>query len=169
MRLYLIRHAEAEGADDDLPDHDRPLTGDGQQQARALGVWLAQRGVRPSLVYCSSARRALETAREMLSELPRGAEPNTSRDLYLASARQLLELVRETPSAHASLWIVGHNPGMAELALRLAGQGESQALRRMAARFPPAACAQITFSHDGWHAIEPGAGKLAGYWTPAVE
>ncbi len=169
MRLYLIRHAEAEGSDDDLPDHDRPLTSDGQQQARALGVWLAQRGERPSLLHCSSARRALETARGILSELPRGALPNASRDLYLASTQQLLELVREAPSDRASLWIVGHNPGMAELALRLAGQGESQALRRMAARFPPAACARITFSHDDWHAIEPGTGELAAYWTPAAQ
>ena len=169
MKLYLIRHAEALGSGDDLPDHDRPLTGEGQQQARALGVWLAQRSERPSRLHCSSARRALETARGILSELPRGVEPNASRDLYLASTQQLLELVCETPSAQPSLWIVGHNPGMAELALRLAGQGEPQALRRIAARFPPGACAQIAFSHDDWRAIEPGAGELAAYWTPAAK
>ena len=165
MRLYLIRHAEAEGSHDDRPDHDRPLTGHGRQQARALGVWLAEQGERLSLLHCSSALRALETACELL---PPEAAPNSSRQLYLATAQQLLQLVRETPGAHASLGIVGHNPGMAELAVRLAGRGEPQALRRMAGRFPPAACARITFPHDPWRAIQPGAGDLDAYWTPAA-
>ena len=95
MQLYLIRHAEAAVLGDEFPDHDRPLTSDGQQQARALGVWLAQRDERPALLRCSSARRALETARGILSEQLRGAERDGSRDLYLASAQQLLELVTQ--------------------------------------------------------------------------
>ncbi len=161
MRLTLIRHAEA-ASGDEVADHERPLTGAGRQQAHALGRWLAEQGERPSVLHCSSARRVLETVEAMLSLLPAGARPEASRDLYLASAGQLLERVRETPSAHASLWIVGHNPGMAELSLRLAGQGEAPALRRMAGRFPPAACVRITFSHDQWSAVEPGA---RGPWT----
>ena len=168
MKLYLIRHAQAAVSGDELPDHDRPLTAAGRQQAHALGVWLAQQGERPSLVHCSSARRALETVEEILPELPAGALPNVSRQLYLASTKQLLELVRAMSSEQQSLWIVGHNPGMAELAMRLAGRGEPQALRGLAGHFPPAACARITFPHDEWQAVEPGAGSLAAYWTPAT-
>ncbi len=165
MRLILIRHAEAE-SDDDVADHDRPLTGAGWQQARALGRWLAEQGEQPSLLHGSSARRAQETVETMLSELPAPARCEASRELYLASAGQLLQRVRETPIEHPCLWLVGHNPGMAELALRLAGHGAAAALSRMASRFPPAACARITFPDDRWSEIEPGAGELADYWTP---
>ena len=168
MKLYLVRHAEAEASRDDLADRERALTIHGRDQAGALRVWLANRGVKPALVYSSSARRALETVDWISSEWSADPVRQVSEELYLAPASKLLELIRKTQSAHATLLIVGHNPGMSELALRLAGSGDPQARRRMAGGFPPCACAELVFARPAWSAIGRGQGALDGYWTPGA-
>ena len=112
--------------------------------------------------------RALETVDWMSSEWPADPVRQVSEELYLAPASKLLELIRKTQSAHATLLIVGHNPGMSELALRLAGSGDPQARRRMAGGFPPCACAELVFARPAWSAIGHGQGALDGYWTPGA-
>jgi phosphohistidine phosphatase len=168
MKLYLVRHGEAEASRDDLADRERALTSHGRDQVLALKVWLANRGVEPTLVHSSPAQRALETVDWLLSEGSVDPIRQVSDELYLASAKKLLELIRTTQSAHAALLIVGHNPGMSELALRLAGRGDPQALRRLAGGFLPAACAELVFPRSDWSAIEHREGALEGYWTPGA-
>jgi phosphohistidine phosphatase len=131
-----------------------------------LGRWLAARKVQPALVYCSSARRAVETMELVLAELRDPPAPQVSRDLYLASARRLFEVVRESPDEATSILLVGHNPGIGELAVRLAGRGDAQELARFRGRFPPATFAEIGFFGESWDAVELGAGELLASRTP---
>ena len=69
------------------------------------------------------------------------------------------------PSTVACALLIGHNPGIGDLAVMLAGHGDSAARAAMADKFPTAALARLAF--DGpWSAVEPGAATLEEYWTP---
>jgi phosphohistidine phosphatase len=60
--------------------------------------------------------------------------------------------------------LIGHNPGLEELALALASDGEG--LARMREKYPTAALATIDLPAERWSAIERGSGELVGYVRP---
>ena len=118
-QLILLRHAKAESASVSGRDFDRGLTERGHRDAAIMGRALAQAGCVPDLVMVSSARRAKETWEGVAPAFP-AADMEESRALYLATREQLAEAAEEGLSA-GSVMIVGHNPGLHELALMLAG------------------------------------------------
>jgi phosphohistidine phosphatase len=142
-----------------------------------MGRWLRAAGHLPDQVLCSTARRARETWQLAQSGL--GADPPVSfeRRVYQASAAQLLDLVREEPSAVKTLLVVGHDPAMHELALMLAGTGGSAdsgagrgpasqaALERMRAKFPTGAVAVLALT-GSWGQLGPGTAELTGFVVP---
>src|ERR1044071_581082 len=102
-RLYLLRHAKSSWDDESLADHDRPLSGRGRRAADAIGRHLRAEGIEPELVLCSSAARARETLARI------GLTGDVERDLYGASATELLARVRELPRSLESVLMIGHN------------------------------------------------------------
>jgi len=165
MRVFLARHAEAESGHD-IPDHTRALTSAGVRASRGLGAWLAAREFPPQVVRCSSATRALQTARHIARTLSITEDSAGADELYLASAADLLSILRGSSVTGESLLLVGHNPGVAQLAVRLARAGEPSGLRRLASRFPPAACAELELGEPVGERPEAGEGVLVGYFTP---
>jgi phosphohistidine phosphatase len=168
--LLLLRHADTARKEPGGGDHERGLSQAGRSAARRLGEWLAQQGTLPTQVVCSSARRARDTLEALA--LPR-AEPGSfrfERELYLASADTLLDRVAalgEEPGGTDCALLVGHNPGIADLAEWLAAGGEPAALERLRRGFPPAALAVLTLDVPSWSAISPRCGRLATFTTPA--
>ena len=168
--LLLLRHAEAASKEPGGGDHERRLSEAGLRSARRLGDWLAQQGTLPAQVLCSSARRARETL-EALS-LPRAAPGafRFERDLYLASAHALLEQVarlgEEPGEAADPAMLVGHNPGIADLAEWLAADGDAAALERLRGGYPPAALAVLTLDVPDWSAAAPRCARLTTFTTP---
>jgi phosphohistidine phosphatase len=120
---------------------------------------LRRAGIRPSLVLCSSARRARET----LEELAVAGEARIEPELYGASAAELLQRLRRVPGSVESTMLIGHNPAMQDLALLLAGGGAE--LARVERKFATGALATLTFD-GGWHALGPGGAELAGFVRP---
>jgi phosphohistidine phosphatase len=112
-RLLLLRHAAAEPGHD-IADADRRLTPAGRQAAASLAERLSRPP--PALVLCSPARRAIETA-----ELA-GLDAGIDEQLYLAGAATLLERLRSVDDAIRSVLVVGHNPGLEDLATVLSGR-----------------------------------------------
>ena len=172
--LVLLRHAKS--AWPDLPDHERPLAGRGRRDAPVMGRWLRAAGHVPDRVLCSTARRARETWQLAQPEL--GTAPPVSFEdrVYEASAAQLLDLARPTPPAVKTLLIVGHAPGIPDLALMLAateapadgGGGNGAvppAVGRMGAKFPTAAIAVLELTGP-WDQLGPGAARLTSFVTP---
>lgn len=165
-RLVLLRHAKS--AWPDLPDHDRPLAGRGRGDAPAMGRWLRETGCVPDLVWCSTARRAAQTWQLAAAEL--GADPPVTYQpgLYGATGGELAALVRDAPAATASLLLVGHSPGIQDLALNLAaatGDDPAGALGRAAAKFPTAAIAVLEFD-GGWPELSAGGARLVSFVVP---
>jgi phosphohistidine phosphatase len=165
--LVLLRHAKS--AWPDVPDHERPLGKRGRRDAPAAGRWLRQAGHMPDLVVCSTARRTRETWQLASAEL--GGSPSVRFEprVYDASTDQLGDLVRETLPAVATLLVVGHEPTMSELTLRLAAEvadgGAPGTLERVRLKFPTAAIAVLPFAGD-WSDLGPGRAELADFVIP---
>lgn len=91
--------------------------------------------------------------------------------LYLASANHILSLIRQlAPEVQAPL-IVGHNPGIEDLAARLSSDRQSakgeEALERLKRKYPTCALAVFTFPIDSWGELSFGTGRLVEFLTPS--
>jgi phosphohistidine phosphatase len=164
--VYLLRHAKSDWGSPGLDDHDRPLAPRGERAAALMGVHFAQEQYQPTLVLCSSALRTRQTLDLLLPHLPAQPEILIEERIYLASGGRLLSRVQEVDDGASGVLLIGHNPGIAELARTLAGSGERGALRRLATRFPTAAAAVCEFDLDRWRDLAPGSGRLLSFRTP---
>lgn len=167
-QLLLLRHAKSAWDDAALPDHARPLAPRGRRAAAAMRAAMRDLGLAPDMVMVSSARRTMQTleALEPFDDTPL-IEPLDS--LYMATAPQLLQVLRGVPETARSVLLVGHNPGLHDLALLLAGGRErlhgSPSLERLAERYPTAALAE--FSIPGpWAGLDAGAARLVRFLLP---
>lgn len=167
-QLLLLRHAKSSKDDPKLPDRERPLNPRGRRAAAAMRAAIRELGLVPDLVLVSPARRTMETLRalEPWDETPL-VEPVEA--LYLGSSTQLLIVLRGVADMVRSVLLIGHNPGLHELALALLGPPEqasaSDAAHRLAAGFPTAALAEFTIPTP-WCGLEPGDGRLMRFLTP---
>ncbi|TFI58247.1 histidine phosphatase family protein [Sphingomonas parva] len=160
--LTLLRHAKSTWDDPVARDFDRPLNPRGRRAARTVGAEMRSLGLGFDRVLASPARRVMETLGEVEGAFGRLGADYDER-LYLASPTTLLDLVHATPDEVARLLLVGHNPGLEELALLLAGDG---ALRsEVAVKYPTATLAEIAFDIP-WSEIAPGTGRLARFIRP---
>jgi phosphohistidine phosphatase len=162
-RLYLLRHAKSSWKDQRLADHDRPLAGRGRRAAKAIGRHLRERGVVPELVLCSTATRARQTLERIEPALGRGAV-RVEPDIYGAAPADLLAVLHEVAPAVRSVMVIGHNPGLQQLALRLARHGS--AVQELEAKFPTGALATLTFRGPGWAALDRGTAELIEFIRP---
>jgi len=119
--LILLRHAKSDWSGDEA-DPDRPLAKRGRRQAPDAGRWLAEHMEGVDLAVVSSAVRARQTWDLVSAELP-APPPTRSEDrAYAASADALLAIVRDLPDDATTVVLVGHNPGLEDLASSLTGQ-----------------------------------------------
>ncbi|PSL07498.1 SixA phosphatase family protein [Cecembia rubra] len=118
--LYLLRHGEAEPGMGQVGDFDRKLTEQGKNQLMRLAKELARRKLHFDLTVCSSAKRTLETAEIMASEIPcKGTW--YSPELYEADPKIILQVINQTERNFKNLMLIGHNPGISAVATFLSG------------------------------------------------
>ena len=164
-RLLLLRHAKSSWDQPDLADHDRPLARRGRRAATALREHLRGLAEAPPFVVCSSATRTVETLQLIRSALPADTSVAIEAGLYGADVDELLVRVRSLPPTAEGVLLVGHNPGIGDLAVMLAGHGDRTALAAMTAKFPTAALARLSIDQP-WSAVVAGAATLDEFWTP---
>lgn len=166
-QLLLLRHAKSSWDDPALTDHARPLNARGREAAAAMRQAMQELGLAPDLVLVSSAKRTLETL-ERLEPWDETPLTETRDALYLAAAGQLLGILRDTPETVRSVMMIGHNPGLHELALFLAANGnraKRSVLQRLSAAFPTAALAEFSVAGP-WRELGRGGGDLTRFLTP---
>jgi len=162
--LTLLRHAKSGWDAPVARDFDRPLNARGRKAARAMGREMRRLGLGFDVVLASPAVRVTETLTELAQGYGAAVDTQFDEAVYLAPAETLLALVRAVDDSDARLLLVGHNPGMEQLALLLAGAG---ALRdEIAAKYPTAALAEIGFDVAHWREVAPGKGRLARFIRP---
>lgn len=162
--LMLLRHAKTSASTPGQSDHDRTLTPRGRRAAELVGLYLAERGNQPSRALCSTARRTLATLEPLRQRLDLTVE--TVRALYLADSATLLAQLAQVDDREASVLVIGHNPGLHDLALLLAAGGDGSARARLREGFPTAALAVLELDIARWDEIRPGCARLVELRVP---
>ena len=164
MRLWLLRHAKSSWDDPRAPDEDRPLTPRGVRAAERMGEHLGALDIRPELVLCSSALRTRQTLARVLPGLGTALEVRIEQTMYTFDADVLLERLRDVSPEMSSVLLVGHNPALQDLAVRLADR--SDRLDELALKFPTGALAEIEFGSGPWHTLAERPGELTRFVVP---
>jgi phosphohistidine phosphatase len=159
-RLTVVRHANADWKDSAVADFDRPLNRKGMAEAEATAKRLLEQELTPDLVVTSPARRTQQTADIIAREHGFGSR-RVKRDehLYLASAEDILKVIRGTGPKVDHLAVVGHNPGISELLKLLAPTAEVTDLAT-------GACCTMTFKVTMWNSIALGGAQDVKYEAP---
>lgn len=164
--LHLLRHAKAARDDPGLDDHERPLAKRGRKDAPAMAAAMAEEGIRPDLVLVSTARRTRETWAAMAAAFDPRTEAAFEAGLYLAPAEDLFDRLRRLDDGRREVLLIGHNPGLQDLALRLAAPGD-KAIAGLAEKFPTAALASLDLGPTGWRRLRPAGARLVRFLRPA--
>ena len=162
--LHLLRHAKAMPQGEGT-DRDRPLEQRGRRAAQAVAAWAAEHRLAPALVLCSPALRTRQTLDIVAPAFARPPQIVIEDGLYLATLRQLLARLRRVPAETASVMIVGHNPGLHELATSLSDVSTGPLMARLAAGLATAALASYEVPVP-WSAIDRRLGRFTGLITP---
>jgi phosphohistidine phosphatase len=166
MRLLLLRHAKSEKAEAGMPDHERRLNARGRNDAPAVGAYMARHGLLPDRVMVSPAARTRETWERLASAL--GARPRVIHEerLYNAGSEAILALVKATEPTVHTLLVIGHNPGLHEIARLLIASGDVEARERLNEGLPTSALAVIDFAGKDWRKVHPHGGRLERLISP---
>jgi phosphohistidine phosphatase len=155
-QLFILRHAKSSWDDPGLDDHARPLAPRGLRATELLRDHLRREGIRPTLVLCSTARRARETLEQVKPVGEHMIEP----ELYGATEAGIVERLKQLPEEVDSVMVIGHNPALHELAFELSGGADS-----VRDKFPTAALATLSF--DGpWSGLGGERTELTGLVRP---
>lgn len=166
-RLFLLRHAKSDW-NTGAPDHERPLNERGFADAYAAGRLLAERGWRPDLVLCSSARRTRQTWQRAVAGGATAGDVRSEPRIYGAAVDTLLGLVQAVDPDVAALLLVGHGPGLPDLADALGRRPEPvETWRRMDTKYPTAGLAVLQFTVP-WAEVglSGGQGDLVAFEVP---
>jgi phosphohistidine phosphatase len=169
-QLLLLRHAKSSWDDASMPDRDRPLNARGRRSAAVMRQAMRELGLIPDIVLVSTARRTQETleALEPWDDAPL-IEPMDG--LYLANPIQLIAALHGVRETVRSVLLIGHNPGLHDLAVSLAGPrtmaSGTEAARALAAGFPTGALAEFVVAGSWWD-LREGGGRLVRFLTPRM-
>lgn len=165
-RLLLLRHAKAGWDNPAMRDFDRSLTDEGQRAASRMGRLFKEERLDPGLVIASPSARTRQTVEGFARGFGQPLTPVWDERIYMATMDTLLELIHGLDEASDQVMLVGHNPGLEDLALALAGSGDKADLAALAHKFPTAALAVLGFEGDHWRAINRGEGTLERFTRP---
>ena len=160
LEIHLIRHAKSSWKDADTPDFDRPLSPRGVRDAQRMAHLLAGSVDRPIYLISSPARRTRPTAIAFAREFQ---VPDSFIDfrpsIYEATADRLFSLLKEFSDDKARVLLVGHNPGISELARLLT--------RSPLTELPTCGIATISLPCKRWRDVRSGSGKLTACRLPS--
>ena len=169
--LTLLRHAKAMPARPGLDDHARPLAESGLADVPRLARHLIEMGQIPTRTLCSSALRTRQTWMQLAESWNHvGHFPvlQTRDDLYLASAARLLDIIAEVPDTVENLMVIGHNPGLHQLALMLAHPSpiDPIPLRRLGEGLPTCTAVVLEIEGRAWAELREQCAVLTDVVRP---
>ncbi|UWU66826.1 histidine phosphatase family protein [Bradyrhizobium sp. NC92] len=172
-RLMLLRHAKTETDAPSGRDQDRRLDDRGHKDAAQMGDWLAAHPPFPDIVLVSHAVRARQTwdiAWEAMKDRVPAPQVEVLPELYGADPAQILDTIRTAtaPANPKRLLLIGHNPGMHEVALMLIGGGDSDGAKALGHNLPTAGLAIFDFDVKDWDDVAYRRGKLVLFVSPKL-
>ena len=164
-QLYVLRHAKSSWDDPGLEDHERPLAPRGRRATKVLAEHIRANGIEPAQVLCSNSVRTRET----LDGIAVGGEHLIEAELYGASCEEVVERLRRVPEEVGSVMVIGHNPAMQMLVLRLAGRGgvaeDGSRLAEVQSKFPTGGLATLSLDCR-WDELGPSCAQLEDFVRP---
>ena len=165
MRLMLFRHAKS-SRPSGVADHDRPLSKSGRRASKQMGKYMAREELVPDQAIVSTASRTQETWYLARLGFKQDIVCRSEKRAYDASADTLLKVIRETPKKVGNLILVGHNPGLWDLALRLISDAKNRELARLQSKLPTAGLVVIDFEVGSWEEVSAHVGSFKRFDTP---
>jgi len=167
-KLYILRHAKAgnKGTKKILDDHERPLSKKGLDSCKLIAKHLKKHKEKPALAISSTAKRTRKTFENVFKDYPPPPEVEFTPRLYLAGADDIISVINEVEDSIKSLMVIGHNPGLHELCLELAGGGDKALIRAVQEYFPPGSLAVYEIDEESWEDVGSKSGKLVEFTTP---
>jgi phosphohistidine phosphatase len=165
LTLLLLRHAKAVPQSGN--DFARELTDKGHADAARVGAFLVDNRLRPDLALVSPSARTRQTVEDLMdASCP--ISVHYEDGLYNANTGQIRKRLRHVGPEVKTLLITGHNPGIMELAVSLAKDGDIKDFAAMRDRFPPASLAIIEFRAEDWDDAASSGGQLIQFITPEI-
>jgi phosphohistidine phosphatase len=164
-RLMLLRHAKSAWPDG-VEDLERPLAKRGRTACSLMGRYMADEALVADLAIVSTARRARESWELIRPAFAQDIAQHDEPRIYEASAGAILDVVKETRTGVRTLLLVGHNPGLHELALKLIRKGSPSDLSRLRRKYPTAGLVVIDFKIGRWSEASEAHGRLERFQTP---
>jgi phosphohistidine phosphatase len=165
-RLLLLRHAKAERSQPGGRDHARVLTDRGRADAKTLGAYLARHDFIPDRALVSTSGRTRETWALLAAAFAKAPPASFEERIYDASPQTILQAIKDTAPDTGTLLVIGHNPGLQELAAMLIASGDIEARERLGREFPTSALATIGFAAETWGGVHAHGGRLEHFVTP---
>lgn len=149
-KLYLIRHAKSSWKVDTRHDMDRPLKGRGIRDAYNTSQWLKEQGDHPQLIVSSPATRALHTALIFSKNLDYSySNIVIEKEIYEASTKSLLNVVRALDDKFSSIMLFGHNPTITDFV--------NKRIDHRIDNVPTTGVACLKFDEENWSEIDKKA------------
>jgi phosphohistidine phosphatase len=165
-RLLILRHAKAERSRPGERDHDRRLTEGGRGDAATLGAYMSRHALLADRAVVSPAARTRETWAIVAAAMAGKPAADFEPRIYEASPQTLLQVIKQTSPQVRTLLMIGHNPGLQELAALLIATGDIETRQRLLEAFPTSGLAVIEFAPDGWDRLHPQSGRLERFVDP---
>jgi phosphohistidine phosphatase len=166
MRLLVLRHAKSEKAEPGMPDRARRLNARGERDAATIGLYIGRHGLVPDLALVSAAQRTRETWEQIAATLSTPPAPVFEERLYNAGGNAIFALIRQIDGSARTLLLIGHNPGLHDLARTLIASGDVEARERLNEGLPTAGLVVIDFAAENWRKLHQHGGRLERFVTP---
>ena len=149
-RLMLLRHAKAERSLPGEQDRERGLLERGRKEASLIGGYIVTHALAPDGVLVSPAIRTQQTWTCASAAFRPAPGATTIERLYDASATTILAAIKDAPARAHTLLVIGHNPGLHELAGLLIASGDVQTRERLSEKLPTSGLVIVDFAIDGF-------------------
>jgi len=166
-RLMLLRHAKTERAEPGERDRDRKLVKRGRADAQVIGAYMAHHGLVPDLVLISPAVRTQQTWALVAPTFAKAPKATNDERIYNATPEMLFNLIGKVNNTKALL-LVGHNPSLHELALKLIASGDVDMREQLNEKLPTSGLVVIDLPIDDWPLLHPHAGRLERFVSPRL-
>ncbi len=157
-KIYLIRHAKAEGFLEGISDFERCLKKRGEKDLNTIGSYLALQGISPDIILSSCAMRSEQTAVQLAQKLGFEGKTYFLEELYYTSYNEVLGIIMAQDRSCNSLFIIGHTPQLNELVNTLSSQ--------YITKIPTMGVVALSFDIESWSAIKNIKGNLDFFIYP---
>ena len=131
-----------------------------------IGAYMAGHGLVPDRVVLSPAARTQETWKYAAAAFHPAPAAMSAERVYDATPHTILAVIKDTPGSVHTLLVIGHNPGMHDLALMLIASGDIDARELLREKLPTSGLVIIDFAFDNWSKLHPQSGRLERFVNP---